>query len=229
MNQQDLNFVRIELRRALPDLSGGTKGQLEAFSEHPPADKNATPRRGIHLVELEGEKGPRFVNSLSAPLYVLETRSRRRPMPPIKDAEFESAPWRRAVSALSEYQQAWLRYCYGFDLTYKHQIMMCEYVWKTYQKCLGETSLQERVVKKLIGLVWLAGQEIAATRNNETYKDYAGAALARMVSVDRSTWLRVYSGHWAGLKAAFTQLDESALVMALEYYENEEALKVAEM
>ncbi|EGA2692191.1 antitermination protein, partial [Salmonella enterica] len=101
MNQQDLNFVRIELRRALPDLSGGTKGQLEAFSEHPPADKNATPRRGIHLVELEGEKGPRFVNSLSAPLYVLETRSRRRPMPPIKDAEFESAPWRRAVSALS--------------------------------------------------------------------------------------------------------------------------------
>ncbi|ECW3354239.1 bacteriophage antitermination protein Q [Salmonella sp. 32070601201500089SM] len=104
-----------------------------------------------------------------------------------------------------------------------------EYVWKTYQKCLGENSLQERVVKKLIGLVWLAGQEIAATRNNETYKDYAGAALARMVSVDRSTWLRVYSGHWAGLKAAFTQLDESALAMALEYYEDEEAFKVAKM
>ncbi|QLS05449.1 antitermination protein [Citrobacter freundii] len=229
MNQQDLNFVRIELRRALPEISGGMKGQLEAFSEHPPADKKATPRRGIHLVELEGEKGPRFVNSLSASLYVLETRSRRRPMPPIKDAEFESAPWRRSVSALSGYQQAWLRYCYGFDLSYKHQVMMCEYVWNAYQKCLGETSLQKRVVKKLVGLVWLAGQEIAATRNNETYKDYAGAALARMVSVDRSTWLRVYSGHWAGLKAAFTQLDESALAMALEYYEDEEALKVAEM
>lgn len=229
MNQQDLNFVRIELRRALPDQSGGAKGQLEAFSEHPPADKNATPRRGIHLVELEGDKGPRFVESLSAPLYVLETRSRRRPMPLIKDAEFESAPWRRAVSALSGYQQAWLRYCYGFDLSYEHQVMMCEYVWNTYQKCLGENSLQERVVKKLIGLVWLAGQEIAAARNNETYKDYAGAALARMVSVDRSTWLRVYSEHWAGLKAAFTQLDESALAMALEYYESEEALKVAKM
>lgn len=47
MNQQDLNFVRIELRLALPDFSGGTKGQLEAFSEHPPADKNAIPRRGV--------------------------------------------------------------------------------------------------------------------------------------------------------------------------------------
>ena len=229
MDQQNLNYVRNELRRALLDLSGGTKGQLEAFSEHPPADKKATPRRCANLVELEGEKGIRFVTSLTPPRYVLETRSRRRPMPPIKDAEFESAPWRRAVSALSEYQQAWLRYCYGFDLSYKHQVMMCEHVWKAYQKCLGETSLQERVVKKLIGLVWLAGQEVAATRNNETYKNYAGAALARMVSVDRSTWLRVYSAHWAGLKAAFMDLDEHALGLALDRYEAEEVLKVVEM
>lgn len=229
MNPQVLNYVRNELRRALLDLSGGTKGQLEALSEYPPADIKATSRRCASLVELEGEKGIRFVNSLAAPLYVMETRSRRRPMPPIKDFEFESAPWRRAVSALSEYQQAWLRYCYGFDLSYKHQVMMCEYVWKVHQKCLGETSLQERVVKKLVGLVWLAGQEIAAARNNETYKDYAGAALARMVSVDRSTWMRVYSLHWAGLKAAFSDLDECALAMAMEYYEDEETLKVAEM
>ena len=106
---------------------------------------------------------------------------------------------------------------------------MCEHVWKAYQKCLGETSLQERVVKKLVGLVWLAGQEIAATRNNETYKDYAGAALARMVSVDRSTWLRVYSAHWAGLKAAFMDLDEHALGLVLDHYEAEEVLKVVEM
>ena len=33
---------------------------------------------------------------------------------------------------------------------------------------------------------------------------------------------------WLAL-TAFTQLDESALAMALEYYEEEEALKVAEM
>jgi hypothetical protein len=32
-------IYRIELRRALADLSGSTKGQLQAFSEHPPADK----------------------------------------------------------------------------------------------------------------------------------------------------------------------------------------------
>lgn len=229
MNEQNLNYVRNELRRALLDLSGGTKGQLEAFSENPLADKNATPRRCVNLVELEGESGTRFVNSLSAPLYVLETRSRRRPMPPIKDMEFESAPWRRAVNSLNEHQQAWLRYCYGFDLSYKHQVMMCEHVWNNYQKCQVDNPLQSRVIKKLIGLVWLAGQEVAAMRSNETYKDYAGAALARMVSVDRSTWLRVYSGHWAALKAAFADLDEYALSLALDHFEDEGVLKVVEM
>lgn len=43
MNLQELEFTRIELRRALADLSGSTKGQLQAFSEHPPADKNKYP------------------------------------------------------------------------------------------------------------------------------------------------------------------------------------------
>lgn len=229
MDQQNLNYVRNELRRALLDLSGGTKGQLEAFSEHPPADKKATPRRCANLVELEGEKGIRFVTSMTPPQYVMETRSRRRPMPPIKDSEFEAAPWRRAVNGLNEHQQAWIRYCYGFDLSYKHQVAMCEHVWKSYQSYQVENQLQSRVIKKLIGLVWLAGQEAAAARNNETYKDYAGAALARMVSVDRSTWLRVYSGHWAGLKAAFADLDELALSTTLARYEEEEAFKVVEM
>lgn len=38
MNAQQLEYVRIQLRAALADDSGGTKGQLEAFEEHPPAD-----------------------------------------------------------------------------------------------------------------------------------------------------------------------------------------------
>lgn len=219
MNPQELNYIRNELRLALLDLSGGTKGQLEAFSEYPPADKKTSPRRCVNLVELDDEKGSRFVNSLSAPLYVMETRSRRRPMLPIKDMEFAYAPWRRVVNALDDYQQAWLRYCYGFDLSYKHQVIMCEHVWKNYQDCLVKKPMQSRVVKKLVGLVWLAGQEVAAERSNETCKDYAGAALARMVSVDRSTWFRVYSGHWVELKAAFVALDEHALIMALTRYE----------
>lgn len=43
MNAQQLEFIRLELTRALLDDSGGTKGQLEAFSEHPPADNKSYP------------------------------------------------------------------------------------------------------------------------------------------------------------------------------------------
>ncbi|HBU9578294.1 TPA: antitermination protein, partial [Klebsiella pneumoniae] len=84
---------------------------------------------------------------------------------------------------------------------------------------------QSRVIKKLVGLVWLAGQEVAATRNNETYKAYAGAALARMVSVDRSTWKRVYAGHWERLKRAFVEMDSNALQIIYRYHEQIEDTK----
>lgn len=56
MNAQELEYVRLELTRALVDRSGRTKGQLEAFSEHPPANKIHCRRQPIYKVELEGER-----------------------------------------------------------------------------------------------------------------------------------------------------------------------------
>lgn len=82
MNLQELEYTRIELRRALADFSGSTKGQLQAFSEHPPADKNKYPRHHPEIVMEGGEGcGSKVVKTLATPLYVLETRSRRRPLP----------------------------------------------------------------------------------------------------------------------------------------------------
>ena len=230
MNLQELEYIRIELRRALADFSGATKGQLQAFSEHPPADKNKSPRHHPEIV-LEGGEGcgSKVVKTLATPLYVLETRSRRRPLPPMKDAEFASSAWRRSVNGLGEHLQAWVRYCYGYDLSFQHQMLTCQYVWAQFQRQQGSRKLQGRVTKKLVGLVWLAAQEVAAARSNDTYQQYAGAALARMVSVERSTWLRVYSAHWAAFKAAFVEMDSLALCEILARYEEYEEVKVAEM
>jgi hypothetical protein len=50
-----------------------------------------------------------------------------------------------------------------------------------------------------------------------------------MVSVERSTWLRVYSAHWAAFKAAFVEMDSLALCESLARYEEFEEVKVAEM
>lgn len=206
-----LNYARIELARALVDNSGRTKGQLQAFAENPPADKNRNPRQPVHVVELEGN---RWVKAENVAVYVLETRSRRRPMPPINDNEFAAASWRRAVNALSPCDQAWIRYCYGFDLSFHLQRDICEIVWQQHQKHLPD-GLLNKTKKRLISLVWLAAQEVAAQLGNESYKCYAGAALGRLMSVCPSTWLRVYAPHWQLMKEAVFALDETALIHTL--------------
>lgn len=133
MNAQQLEYVRIQLRAALVDDSGGTKGQLEAFAEHPPADKNRNPRQQVHVVELDnGRGGIRRVKAENSALYVMETRSRCRPGHPISDNAFYSCAWRRAINKLDGGSQAWLKYCYGGDLSYASQILICERVWSKF-------------------------------------------------------------------------------------------------
>lgn len=212
MNLQLLEYARIELRFALTDLSGGTKGQLESFAEHPPADKNRNPRQQIHMVELEGGKKVKAENTA---LYVLETRSRRRPMPPMNEYDFAMCGWRRAVNSLREYQSAWVKYCYGHDLKFAYQVAFCEHVWAEYEKRLEGKPLQLKVKKRLIALVWLAGQDVAVKNKNDTYKEYAGAALAGLMGVTRQCWAKTYAHHWSCLKGIFERLDSETLEQIL--------------
>lgn len=207
MTPQLLEYARIELTRALMDNSGKTKGQLQAFCEHPPAEKDRCPRKHIHMVEFEDG---RRVKAQNTSLYVLETRSRRRPLPPINDYEFAAAPWRRAVNLLPEHAQAWLRYCYGFDLTFRYQTLICEVIWNEHQKHLP-AGLLKKTKKRIVSLVWLAVQDVAAGHMNETYKEYAGALLASQLGVSRSTWCEIYGPHWKLLKKAVTELDQLSL------------------
>lgn len=216
MNAQQLEYVRIKLRDALMDDSGGTKGQLEAFAENPLADKNLYPRHQLHTVQLDnGRGGVRRVKAENSSLYVMETRSRRRPMPPIRDGAFTTCAWRRAVLKLDEGQQAWIKYCYGFDLHFEYQTRICRHIWESYEKQLVGLKLQKRVKQRLIQLVWLAVQDAAAKNRNETYKEYAGVVLAGFLNVDRSGWTRIYSDHWRDLKSELLKLDKQALYAVL--------------
>lgn len=218
MKAQDLEFARIQLRRALADYSGKTKGQLEAFSENPPAEKSRLTRKPIHTVELDdGKGGKKKVRAENTAVYALETRSRRRPLPPISDGDFAASPWRRAVNQLSEHDQAWLRYCYGYDLDFRHQITLCEYVWQEFKPCLPP-GLIRKTQQRLSLLVWIAVQEIACSQSNSVFKTYAGALLASRLGVSRSTWSRIYARHWKMLKSLVQALDEKSLSGVLEKY-----------
>lgn len=222
MNAQQLEYIRIQLRSALMDDSGGTKGQLQAFAEHPPADKNRNPRKPIHLVEIDnGDGGTRLVKADNTALYVLETRSRRRPLPPINDHAFATAPWRRAVNMLPEHEQAWLRYCYGFDLGFSHQTRICQHIWTSYNASVAGGRIQERVKKRLCSLVWLAVQDIAVANSNEIYREQAATALAGLLSIHRDTWYETYSKPWQQFKTLLTSLDKEALERAARQVQGE--------
>jgi len=218
MNAQQLEYVRIQLRAALVDDSGGTKGQLEAFAEHPPADKDRNPRKHVHMVELDnGRGGVRRVKAENSALYVLETRSRR-PMPPLRDGAFSSCAWRRAVLLLPKPQQAWIKYCYGFDLKYSLQVDICEYVWNSFQDFHVKRPLQSRIIKDMVRLVWISVQDVATKRKNEKYKEYAGSALAEMINVSRQAWHKSRATKWETLKMVSERLDEAAIKAVWENY-----------
>ncbi|MBU9866798.1 bacteriophage antitermination protein Q [Rahnella aceris] len=213
---QHLEYVRAALKFALMDLSGGTKGQLQAFSENPPADKNRLPRQLVHTVQLDGG---RSVRAERTPTHATETRTRRRPAPPMNEFEFSSCAWRRAVNTLPGHQNSWIRYCYGADLKFQHQETICKAVWDAYQKHLP-AGLLKKTQKRLISMVWLAAQDVAAKNKNDAYKEYAGAALATLMSISRSTWCEIYAEHWRQLKAAFEALDAAALSAVLRRVED---------
>lgn len=132
-------------------------------------------------------------------------------MPPIKNSAFSSTKWRRAVYKLNNNEQAWVKYCYGYNLDYKFQVEICEMVWCDFFKSNPGLKLQKRVEKNVMRLVWLAVQDVAAKKRNDSYTQYAGGLLSSMLTVNRSTWSRVYARYWGSLKKIVDSLDSVVL------------------
>lgn len=211
MNAQQLEYVRIQLRAALVDDSGGTKGQLEAFAEHPPANKNKNPRQQVHVVELDnGRGGVRRVKAENSALYVLETRRRSSSTSLIRERAFQNCKWRRTVSKLSKAQQSWVRYCYGYDLDYDYQKNICESIWFIYLSQQKEVKIQSRVKRKLLALTWLAIQERARVVGGKTY-NLSNRVLSESLDIARQTWFEIYALRWAELQKIVSDFDELTL------------------
>lgn len=93
-------------------------------------------------------------------------------------------------------------------------MQFCKYVWEEYERKLT-VKLQGKVKKRLISLVWLAAEDVAAKNKNESYTEYAGAALGNLMSISQQCWWKTYASHWSWLKAEFSKLDEEALKAVL--------------
>ncbi|WP_045049946.1 bacteriophage antitermination protein Q, partial [Rouxiella chamberiensis] len=69
--------------------------------------------------------------------------------PLILEGTFRTAIWRQAVNKLPELHQSWVKYCYGDDLNYGHQLIICQAVWERFTKSASENGLKKMSAKTL--------------------------------------------------------------------------------
>lgn len=222
MNHQYLERIRDCVSTALSEIHRTGKGQLGAFEDAGITRTTKFPRKRQRIISLG--KG-RNVCAETDAMHCSETRSRRRPAPPIDPITYGSASWRRAVSELATPHAAWVRYCYGNDLNYEYQIAICLYVWNEYRPTLTGKRTTEKVRKRIESLVWLAVQDYAFGFECKLVShDYTDSELAELTGVSKSTWSENYKHHWEGLADCISRLDTDSL-NAIIKKRNESRLK----
>ncbi|QMV50941.1 bacteriophage antitermination protein Q [Ewingella americana] len=203
----NIDYIRERVITALADHSGATKGQLAAFEEHAPADTASKKRKRIHFVQLE----KRRVSADIEPVSCTETRSRVKPLPPIHEITFCSSSWRRAVSSMEGERLAWIRYCYGYDLTYSHQVTICQHIWAEFERRCRGKKVTAKKRARLSSLVWLAVQTYASQGAGRIANEYSAGDLASLSGVSKSNWAENYATQWEELLWLCNDLDVSAL------------------
>lgn len=197
----DLEYLSDMAWVATSNLRVSTKGQLAAFEDFGLTDTRTTPRIRKRDLELNG----RLVCRDTDPAYVLETRCRRTPKPMIAHEDFLLCSWRRAISALSEEQNSWIMYCYGYSLKFEHQVNICVHIWSEFEEQHKGKKITKKVKERLRALVWLSVQAC-------TGRDYLQTDLARLVGVERNNWKMNYELYWNDLLDICYELDKQALL-----------------
>ncbi|EPC5168276.1 hypothetical protein NEE60_005089 [Salmonella enterica] len=210
MTPQTITWVRNNVIFALNCGEKPQRGQLAAFEGF----ARATSKRYGRHRERTLKIGNRWYCRDTDPVYVLETARRKKQPDIITPEEFSSAPWRRAIYSLDDYEKAWILYCYGGKQTYMNHMLICEYIWLQMHDRLR--SLGKRVTDDMMGnlialvglAVWNAGQVMSGKGNSEIF---APSYAAQEVGVSASTWCKYYKQHWKFMYDKCAELDYDAL------------------
>ncbi|PHM45899.1 antitermination protein Q [Xenorhabdus mauleonii] len=202
----DLAYVRTQIIPALANIEGETKGQLAAFEDSPLICTDYYKRNQVRI-----KVGNRWVIRDADPVFCLETRMNKQPKPPISPITYHLSSWRRAVLAINESKLAWVMYCYGYDLDYRHQIEICRYLWSHFLIKRAGRKLSAKVVTRLMGLVWLVAQQHARICRSESFTPYSNSELARLAGVSLYNWKKRYTEYWEILVGLCERLDMEAL------------------
>ncbi|EGI41677.1 TPA: antiterminator [Escherichia coli] len=209
MNTQYLQYVREQLIVATADLSGATKGQLEAWLEHAQFDTGTYKRKKPRILD---EVTGKMITLDNPPIPGKQSLAKGSSIALVSPVEFSTSSWRRAVLSLEEHHKVWLLWCYGGNIYWEHQIAITQWAWNEFKALLGTRKIASKILERLKKLIWLAAQDV----KNELAgrKTYEYQALAALLGVAKSTWTGTYLPYWLMMRDVYVRLDNESLCHA---------------
>lgn len=208
MRAQAYEFIRQQLIIATADLSGSTKGQLQAWLEDAQFDTKTYPRKKPRVLD---EVSGKMITLDNPPIPGKQSRAKGSHIPLVLPVEFVMASWRRAVLAREKHESAWLMWCYADSTAYAHQVEIVGWGWEAMIAGLAGKRVAGKTFKLLRSLVWLAAQDVKQELRYTADRCYKAQELAQLAGVSKSTWSESYAGYWAALRGHFLKLDRLAL------------------
>ena len=208
MNTQYLQYVREQLIVATADLSGATKGQLEAWLEHAQFDTGTYKRKKPRILDVVTGK---MITLDNPPISVKQSYAKGSSVALVSSVEFSTSSWRRAILSLDEHQKAWLLWSYSENIRWEHQVAITQWAWSEFKALLGTRKIASKTLERLKKLIWLAAQDV----KNELAgrKTYEYQKLALLVGVTSKNWSETFTERWVAMKHIFLQLDSDALLL----------------
>lgn len=208
MRPQANEFIRQQLIVATADLSGATKGQLQAWLEDTQYETGTHPRKKPTYID---EDTGTWITLDNPPIPGKQTRAKGSHIPLVQPIEFVTASWRRALLAQEAHERAWLMWCYADATAYSHQVEIVRWCWEAFTDGLKQKRVAAKTRKLLSALVWLAAQDVKAELRGKGDKRYQAQQLAQLAGVTKSTWSKSYAGYWASLRGYLLSLDHHTL------------------
>lgn len=209
MRAQAYEFIRQQLIIATADLSGSTKGQLQAWLEDAQFDTTSHPRKKPRVLD---EVSGKMIPLDNPPISGKQSRAQGSHIPLLLPVEYATASWRRAVLALEPHETSWLMWCYSDNTRYDYQVEIVRWGWQEFIAELEGKRIAAKTLARLRALVWLAAQDVKHEMRGAVEHCYQANELAQIVGISKSTWSEGFALWWAHLRRCYRHLDEEALL-----------------
>lgn len=211
MNIQYLQYVREQLMVATADLSGVTKGQLEAWLEHAQFDTGTYKRKKPRILD---EVTGRMITLDNPPISGKQSYAKGSSIALVSQVEFSTSSWRRAVLSLEEHQKAWLLWSYSESVRWEHQVAITQWAWNEFKALLGKRKIASKTLERLKKLIWLAAQDVRGWITG--CEVYQRQELARLCGVKPDNWSHNYANYWREMCDIFKSLDRESVICTVK-------------